>query len=470
MFYREAGHFYTTYAKDQGIFQLKQDKYGLWGILFFAFLVVPIGLFLLVQGGVMAGTTKDYLYNSILLLLLVNCMAAMGLNILTGYCGQISLGTAAFMGVGAFTAYKFSTGVNYRVQKEDDVGELVSTLVPMLPPIDNPIALILLAGVVTAIVGVLFGLPSLRIKGFYLAVATLAAQFFLVWCFSRVEWLYDYTSSSTIQIPLIKMMSFIDTASIKFAMADGSTKIVDIPGFLVAGSESFKIPAGAKTVLEASGFALTDFDKALLAAKQQAATTGTFVPPPVSGTTFRVYPVPETKYILSLIIVVVFAFIMKNLVRGRIGRAWMAIRDMDIAAQLIGIRPLATKLLAFAVSSFFCGVAGAMLLIFYLGALEGAEAFNINESFSILFMVIIGGLGSITGSFLGAAFITLTPIILINVLPAISDVFQDKALVEHIQFMVFGALIIIFLIMEPLGFNRLWQISKEKLRQWPFPY
>ena len=461
MFYREAGQFYTTYAKDQGIFQLKQDKYGLWGLLFFAFLVVPIGLYLLVQGGVMAGTTKDYLYNSILLLLLVNCMAAMGLNILTGYCGQISLGTAAFMGVGAFTAYKFSTGMNYRVQKEDNAGELVSTLVPILPQIDNPIALILLAGAVTAIVGVLFGLPSLRIKGFYLAVATLAAQFFLVWCFSRVEWLYDYTSSSTIQIPLLKVLSFIETGTITFGMPDGSTKAVSVSGFLVAGSETLKVPDGAKTIVSASGFILTDFSKALSSPDASRAVT---------GETFRIYPVPETKYIFSLAIVVVFAFIMKNLVRGRIGRAWMAIRDMDIAAQLIGIRPLATKLLAFAVSSFFCGVAGAMLLIFYLGALEGAEAFNINESFSILFMVIIGGLGSITGSFLGAAFITLTPIILINVLPAISDVFQDKALVEHIQFMVFGALIILFLIMEPLGLSRLWQIAKEKLRQWPFPY
>ncbi len=461
MFYREAGQFYTTYAKDQGIFQLKQDKYGLWGLLFFAFLVVPIGLYLLVQGGVMAGTTKDYLYNSILLLLLVNCMAAMGLNILTGYCGQISLGTAAFMGVGAFTAYKFSTGMNYRIQKEDNVGELVSTLVPMLPQIDNPIALILLAGAVTAIVGVLFGLPSLRIKGFYLAVATLAAQFFLVWCFSRVEWLYDYTSSSTIQIPLLKVLSFMETGTIAFGMPDGSTRALSVSGFLVAGSETLKVPDGAKTIVSASGFILTDFSKALSSPDASRAVT---------GETFRIYPVPETKYIFSLAIVVVFAFIMKNLVRGRIGRAWMAIRDMDIAAQLIGIRPLATKLLAFAVSSFFCGVAGAMLLIFYLGALEGAEAFNINESFSILFMVIIGGLGSITGSFLGAAFITLTPIILINALPAISDVFQDKALVEHIQFMVFGALIIIFLIMEPLGLNRLWQIAKEKLRQWPFPY
>ncbi len=410
MFYREAGQFYTSYAKDQGIFQLRQDKYGLWGILFIAFIVIPVGLYLLVQGGLMAASTKDYLYNSILLLLLVNSMAALGLNILTGYCGQISLGTAAFMGVGAFTAFKFSTGLNYRIQKEDDAGELISQLVPLLPPIDNPIILVFIAGAVTAVVGVIFGLPSLRIKGFYLAVATLAAQFFLVWCFSRVEWLYDYVSSSTIQIPPLKLF-----------------------GLVVTGSE---------TVMR-------------------------------DGQQVTIYPAAETKYLICLSLVVFFAFVAKNMVRGRIGRAWMAIRDMDIAAQLIGIRPLATKLLAFAVSSFFCGVAGAMSLIFYLGALEGAEAFNINESFAVLFMVIIGGLGSITGSFLGAAFITLIPIFLVVILPwagGMAGIPVDAAIVEHIQFMVFGALIIIFLIMEPLGLARLWQIGKERLRQWPFPY
>ena len=410
MFYREAGQFYTTYAKDQGIFQLRQDKYGLWIILFIFFVVVPVGLYLMVQGGLMAASTKDYLYNSIFLLLLVNSMAALGLNILTGYCGQISLGTAAFMGVGAFTAFKFSTGLNYRIQKEDEAGELVSQLIPLLPPIDNPILLVLIAGFVTAFVGVIFGLPSLRIKGFYLAVATLAAQFFLVWCFSRVEWLYDYVSSSTIQIPPLKLF-----------------------GLVVTGSE---------TVMR-------------------------------DGQEVTIYPAAETKYLICLSLVVFFAFVAKNLVRGRIGRAWMAIRDMDIAAQLIGIRPLATKLLAFAVSSFFCGMAGAMSLIFYLGALEGAEAFNINESFSVLFMVIIGGLGSITGSFLGAAFITLIPIFLVVSMPWAGGQLGipiDAAVVEHFQFMVFGALIIIFLIMEPLGLARLWQIGKERLRQWPFPY
>ncbi len=410
MFYREAGQFYTSYARDQGIFRIRQDKYGLWVILFLAFVVIPVGLHLLVEAGIMSAATKDYLYNSILLLLLVNSMAALGLNILTGYCGQISLGTAAFMGVGAFAAFKFSTGMNYRIQKEDEAGELISQLVPMLPPIDNPIVLVLLAGAVTAVVGVIFGLPSLRIKGFYLAVATLAAQFFLVWCFSRVEWLYDYVSSSTIQIPPLKLF-----------------------GLVVTGSE---------TVVR-------------------------------NGQEVKIYAASETKYLICLSLVVIFAFIAKNLVRGRIGRAWMAIRDMDIAAQLIGIRPLATKLLAFAVSSFFCGVAGAMSLIFYLGALEGAEAFNINESFAVLFMVIIGGLGSITGSFLGAAFITLIPIFLIVFLPWAGGqvgVPIGAATVEHVQFMIFGALIIVFLIMEPLGLARLWQIGKEKLRQWPFPY
>jgi branched-chain amino acid transport system permease protein len=165
---------------------------------------------------------------------------------------------------------------------------------------------------------------------------------------------------------------------------------------------------------------------------------------------------------------VVMALVAKNLVRGRVGRKWMAIRDMDIAAQLIGIRPLRTKLTAFATSSFYCGVAGAMLLFLYLNSAE-TLAFSIVESFNVLFMVIIGGLGSILGSFLGAAFIVLVPILLVNALPAVGiDI--DVATRRHIELMLFGGLMIFFLIVEPHGFARLWQIAKEKLRLWPFPH
>jgi branched-chain amino acid transport system permease protein len=146
----------------------------------------------------------------------------------------------------------------------------------------------------------------------------------------------------------------------------------------------------------------------------------------------------------------------------------MAIRDMDIAAEIIGIRPLRTKLLAFAVSSFYCGVAGALLAFVFLGSVEPA-AFDLGRSFNILFMVIIGGLGSILGCFLGAAFITLLPIFL-NRVPTTLGLPLSTATISNIEFMTFGALIVLFLIVEPHGLARLWQITKEKLRLWPFPH
>ncbi len=197
----------------------------------------------------------------------------------------------------------------------------------------------------------MFGLPSLRIKGLYLAVATLAAQFFLVWAFIKIPWLYNYHSSGTITAP---------------------------PRTLFGQQITGPIPGGVDV-------------QALETIKRD---------------------IVISQYIMCLVLLIVFALIAKNLVRGRLGRSWMAIRDMDIAAELIGIRPLRTKLLAFAISSYYCGVAGSMLFLFYLGSLEGGEAFSINDSFLYLFMVIIGGLGSITGSFMGAAFITLLPIML----------------------------------------------------------
>ncbi len=165
---------------------------------------------------------------------------------------------------------------------------------------------------------------------------------------------------------------------------------------------------------------------------------------------------------------VVATVVAKNLVRGHIGRSWMAIRDMDIAAEIIGFRPLRTKLTAFAVSSFFIGIAGAMWGFLRLGSWEPL-AFDINRSFQILFMVIIGGLGSLLGSFLGAAFIVLTPILL-NQLPGWLGVHISTALISHLEFMVFGAMIVFFLIVEPHGLARLWAVAKEKLRLWPFPH
>jgi branched-chain amino acid transport system permease protein len=356
--YREAGHFKMSYAADQAIFPIPQDR---WLVLLFlagAFLVPPLA-------------ASEYWLQAVFIPLLVYSLAAIGLNILTGYAGQLSLGTGGFMAVGAYSAFKLTTAF------------------PWL----NILIVFVLAGLIAALVGLVFGIPSLRIKGFYLAVATLAAQFFLLWLFNRVAWFVNYAPSGTITAPPRSVF-----------------------GVLVTGP-------GATA---------------------------------------------EARYVVVLAMVAVFALLAKNLVRGRVGRSWMAIRDRDIAAEIIGIRPLRTKLLAFAISSFYCGVAGAELVFLYFGSAE-TLAFDITLSFLVLFMIIIGGLGSILGSFLGAAFIVLVPIFLTNAPHAIG-LSLPVALQKQIELMVFGGLIVFFLIVEPHGLARLWQIAKEKLRLWPFPH
>ena len=359
MFYREAGQFKTSYQADQAIFPIAQDRIGVAIILLVALLVIPFA-------------SSEYWLSTIMIPFLVFSMAAIGLNLLTGYCGQLSLGTGGFMACGAFFAYKLSTGF----------------------PDLHIVLVFLLSGLGTAAVGVVFGLPSLRIKGFYLAVATLAAQFFLVWVFNKFPWWVNYSPSGVISAPPRELL----------------------PGIFLTGNEA----------------------------------------------------TPEAKYLFLVVFVGLLALIAKNLVRSRVGRSWMAIRDMDIAAEIIGIRPLHTKLLAFAISSFYIGIAGALWAFVYTGSVE-ALAFEINRSFQVLFMIIIGGLGSILGSFLGAAFIVLLPILLNNAMLAV-DPTISTALVSHVEFMIFGALIVFFLIVEPHGLARLWQIMKEKLRLWPFPY
>jgi len=357
MLYREAGQFKTSYAADQAVFPILQDRVFVAIALVIAFVVIPLA-------------ADDYWFQAVLIPFLVYALAALGLNVLTGYAGLLSLGTGGFMAVGAYASYKLATAF----------------------PGMNIIAVFLISGMFAAAVGVLFGLPSLRIKGFYLAVATLAAQFFLVWLFNRVGWFYNYNPSGTIDAPPRGMFGLVMT--------------------------------GASAA-------------------------------------------PVVKYLTALTVVTVFAILVKNLVRGRIGRAWMAIRDMDIAAEIIGIRPLQTKLIAFAISSFICGVAGAELLMLHLGSVE-TLAFDINLSFLILFMIIIGGLGSVLGSFLGAGFIVLMPIFLTNLF--VGGMGMRAVTAKHIEFIVFGSLIILVLIVEPRGFARLWQIAKEKLRLWPFPH
>jgi branched-chain amino acid transport system permease protein len=358
MLYREAGQFKTSYQADAAIFPIRQDLIAVWALVVVAFVVVPL-------------VATPYIVTGILIPFLILSLAALGLNILTGYAGQLSLGTAAFMAVGAFASFNFILRV------------------PGIP--------VLLAfaggGVVAALVGMIFGLPSLRIRGFYLAVATLAAQFFILWFLTKVGWVTNYN------------------------------------------------PSGVITA-------------------QQVVILG------------HAFTTPIDKYLLVLGIVAVMALAAKNMTRGNVGRSWMAVRDMDVAAEVIGIRLMRAKLLAFAVSSFYCGVAGALFAYAYLGTVE-PEAFSLDLSFRVLFMVIIGGVGSILGSFMGAAFVTLLPVLL-----SVTVRFLDRNLGLHIaestisnlELMIFGGLIIFFLIVEPHGLARLWQIAKDKLRLWPFPH
>ena len=358
MIYRENGQFKTNYKADNSIFPILQDRIAIIFYLFVAFIVIPI-------------FGSDFFINSMMIPFLIFALAAIGLNILTGFTGQISLGTGAFMGVGAYSCYKLVT----------------------IFPDTNVILLIVISGFFSAAIGMVFGLPSLRIKGFYLVVTTLAAQFFLEWCFIRIEWLYNYNTSGAIEVPRREVFNV-----------------------LVTGPEATAV----------------------------------------------------TQYLVVLSIVVAMTWIASNLIHGRIGRSWMMIRDMDIAAELMGVRPLYAKLSAFAVSSFYAGVAGAMMVFMWLGAAE-VESFDVNHSFLILFMVIIGGLGSIKGSFLGAAFIWMLPVVL-RAFPKALGLNVPVATVEHVNFMIIGGLIIFFLIIEPNGLARIWALLKQKLRVWPFPY
>ncbi|MDM5179327.1 branched-chain amino acid ABC transporter permease [Massilia sp. CCM 8695] len=352
MFYREAGQFKTTYESDGQIFPIRQDRIALAGLLLLALAIVPV-------------FASPYMLSAILIPFLIFSLAALGLNILTGYCGQLSLGTAAFMAVGAFASFNF---------------------IARLPGIPMLLAFVL-GGLCAAMVGIAFGLPSLRIRGFYLAASTLATQFFVVWCLTKIPYLTNYSSSGVITAQKIVIFGY-------------------------------------------------QFDT------------------------------PASKYVLVLGIVALMALLAKNMIRSNVGRSWMAVRDMDVAAEVIGFRPMRTKLLAFAVSSFYCGVAGALYAYAYLGTVE-PEAYNLDLSFRILFMIIIGGVGSVLGSFLGAAFIVLLPVFL-NILA--HSLSLPTSVASNLELMVFGALIIFFLIVEPHGLARLWQVGKEKLRLWPFPH
>src|SRR5213075_2459882 len=282
MLYREAGQFKTSYQADAAIFPILQDRIVVALFIAVAFIVVPFG-------------ATPYVLTAILIPFLILSLAALGLNILTGYAGQVSLGTAAFMAVGAFMAYN------------------AMLRIPHMPVLGA----FAIGGLCAASVGIVFGLPSLRIKGLYLAVATLACQFFILWLINRVGWFSNHSSSG----------------------------VITAQRMVILGYE---------------------------------------------------FVSPASKYLLTLGVVCAMALAAKNLMRSETGRAFMAVRDMDVAAAVVGIPMMKTKLLAFAISSFYCGVAGALYAFCYLGTVE-PEAFTLDLSFRILFMVIIGGVGSILG-------------------------------------------------------------------------
>jgi branched-chain amino acid transport system permease protein len=306
----------------------------------------------------------DYVLSAILVPVLALALAGIGQNLITGYAGQLSVGSAAFMSVGAFATYDASSHVHG---------------LPLL-------ASFAFGGFVAGLVGVFFGLPSLRIRGFYLVVSTLAAQFFVVWLFTKVGWFSDYSASGVITAPKLAVAG-IDLSS------------------------------------------------------------------------------PGGHYWLSLLVVAPLTVLGRNLVRGRLGRSWMAVRDMETAAAVVGVRTGRAKLLAFAIGSFYCGVAGALWAFAYLGTVE-PHGLDLDRSFQVLFIVILGGLGSIAGPFVGAAFVIVFPVALDQLGSAFAGGSVDPGLLQNVEKIIFGALVILLLIKQPAGMARLLQIAWVRMSRW----
>src|SRR5690242_13575743 len=342
MFHREAGVFKTTYAADMALFPLPIARKAIVAIVVLLAVVAP-----LVFG--------EYELSQ-LNLIFIAVVGALGLNILVGYTGQISIGHGAFMSVGAYTAANLAVKLGL------------------------PFWLTLPAGgLMAALIGVVVGMPSLRIKGLYLAIATLAGQLIIEWTINRVPAISGGTQ-----------------ASIE----------VDRPSLF--------------------GFAF--------------------------NTQARLY-----FFLLFFAVLAIVATL--NIVRSRLGRAFVAVRDQDIAAEIIGIDIFRYKLLSFAISSFYAGVCG-VLYTYYLG-IANYEQFQLGVSIDFLAMIIIGGLGSVLGSIFGAMFVTLLPIILRVLLENVGALFFTTSELANVisgtRLTVFGGLIIFFLIVEPEGLNRLWR-------------
>ena len=330
----------------------KSDIINFVLLMVVAFVVIPFT----VQSG--------YWYSSILIPWLCLALAAIGQQIVMGYAGQLALGAAGFMAAGAFACFN---------------------LILRVPDIPFFVALVF-SGLIAAAFGVLFGLPSLRVRGIYLMVATLASQFFIVWMIDKFGWFKNYDTSGIITAQDIVIMG-------------------------------------------------------------------------------KSFTSPLEMYLVIVVVVTVLTLLAINMARGSTGRNWMAVRDMDIAAESMGISLLKTKLQAFAICAFYCGVAGALFAFTYLKSLEPV-AFDIKLSFKILFMVILGGLGTINGAFIGAAFILLFPVLLNSVGNNIFHGAIDATIISSIEQVVFGVLIIVFMIYEPLGMAKLWENIKKKIQSY----
>lgn len=355
MFHRESGVLKTTYEADMALYPLPIARWTVAALAVVFFAVIPLVL-------------HQY-YLSIANLVWIAVIGALGLNILVGYTGQVSIGHGAFMSVGAYTAANLAIRLG------------------------SPWPVNLLAGgLMAAAVGAVVGIPSLRIKGLYLAIATLAGQLIIEWTINHVTFISGGVQAS-IDVPRPRLGSYV------------------------------------------------------IASQRE-------------------------MYYFLLVFVVLAIVATLNLVRSRVGRAFIAIRDQDIAAEIIGIDIFRYKLLAFAISSFYAGVTG-VLYTYYLG-IANYEQFQIGVSIDYLAMIIIGGLGSVLGSIFGAAFVTLLPIAIRYAMEAFGGLFFAPQtvlnLIPNLRLMMFGALIILFLIVEPEGLNRLWRNIRNYFRIWPFAY
>src|SRR5438067_5381376 len=355
MIHRECGVLKTTYEADMALYPLPIARWAVAAVAVLFFVVIPL-------------TLHDY-YLSVANLGWMAVIGALGLNILVGYTGQVSIGHGAFMSVGAYTAANLANRM------------------------DSPWPVNLVAGgLLGALIGAIVGIPSLRIKGLYLAIASLAGQLIIEWTINRVRFI-----SGGVQ------------ASIEVARPRLGTMVLDTQ---------------------------------------------------------------RDMYYFLLVFVALAIVGTMNLMRTRVGRAFIAIRDHDIAAEIIGINIFRYKLLAFAISSFYAGMTG-VLYTYYLG-IANYEQFQIGVSIDYLAMIIIGGLGSVLGSIFGAFFVTLLPIVIRYVMEAFSGVlFSDatvRNLIPALRLTLFGPLIIVFLMLEPEGLNRLWRNIRSYFRVWPFAY